>query len=456
VTKVVSAGIVAGVTLIFAAQKADFSGIITPGARASIAVPDFRGDSRAQEFMASFNDTLWDDLEGSGVFAMAPKSLYPAVVPQQPSDFHPDSARRVASSRPGLWMQDWRLPPTRASFVTVGYAAVQNGSLVLRGWLVDVRGDDPGISQRVGATYFESLDAAGARKAAHEFARDILATFGARSLFGTHIYFVREAHPPPHRLTEIWVMDSDGRNQHQITHLNSISTQPSVSPNGDKIAFVSWARGSPEIFVFSVDPVRDLGFSNQRDVSVSATPSFTPDGRQLLFMSSLGGCCQIYVADLSGGNARSITASTAINVEPKANPRTAAEIVFVSGRSGPPQIYRMTIDGTDVERLTEGTGQVSNPSWHPNGQALAFAWMQGLMAGQFNIFVMDSATPGRYVQLTHSEGRNENPVWAPDGGHIVFMSTRTGTPQIWSMLADGTHLKQLTNTGSNTSPVWGQ
>jgi TolB protein len=61
-----------------------------------------------------------------------------------------------------------------------------------------------------------------------------------------------------------------------------------------------------------------------------------------------------------------------------------------------------------------------------------------------------------YTQLTHSEGRNENPSWAPDGKHLVFMSTRTGSPQIWSMLADGTAPKQLTTQGSNWTPVWGK
>jgi TolB protein len=61
-----------------------------------------------------------------------------------------------------------------------------------------------------------------------------------------------------------------------------------------------------------------------------------------------------------------------------------------------------------------------------------------------------------YQQLTHGEGKNENPSWAPDGKHIVFMSDRTGRPQIWSMLADGTQQQQLTREGSNLRPVWGK
>jgi TolB protein len=58
------------------------------------------------------------------------------------------------------------------------------------------------------------------------------------------------------------------------------------------------------------------------------------------------------------------------------------------------------------------------------------------------------------VQLTHGTGRNENPTWAPDGRHIVFSSDRNDTTQIWTMLADGTEVRQLTTTGNNSMPVW--
>ena len=58
------------------------------------------------------------------------------------------------------------------------------------------------------------------------------------------------------------------------------------------------------------------------------------------------------------------------------------------------------------------------------------------------------------VELTRDEGRNERPSWAPDGRHIVFESTRTGTRQIWTMLADGSQPRQLTYEGQSESPNW--
>jgi TolB protein len=206
--------------------------------------------------------------------------------------------------------------------------------------------------------------------------------------------------------------------------------------------------------VFSVDPVRDLRFYNQR-VSVNGTPSFTPDGKQILYMSSAGGCCRIFIANLDGTGFRPITSGGFIDTEPKVNPKTGSEMVFASGRSGPEQIYRANLDGADLERLTDGTGEASNPSWHPDGQILAFAWTRGYMAGAWNVFIMDVASH-QYTQLTHGQGKNENPSWAPDGKHIVFGSTRGGRSQIYSMLANGTQVQQLTTQGENTRPVWGK
>ena len=134
------------------------------------------------------------------------------------------------------------------------------------------------------------------------------------------------------------------------------------------------------------------------------------------------------------------------------NPKSGNEIVFISGRSGRAQLYRMNLDGTDIERLTDGRGEASNPSWHPDGQFVAFAWTAGLEPGNWSIFVMDVASK-KYVQLT-SGTRSENPAWGPDGRHLVFSRTVGRQVQLYSMLADGSQLKQLTFTGSNEKAAW--
>ncbi len=187
---------------------------------------------------------------------------------------------------------------------------------------------------------------------------------------------------------------------------------------------------------------------------MNAASDFMPDSRHLLIYSTAGGSySQVFETDLDGSALKQITHSGALDVEPKVNPKTGADIVFVSGRGGTPQIYRMNIDGTDIQRLTTGEGDAVNPAWNPDGEHIAFSWTRGFEPGNFNIFVMDVATRD-VTQLTHGAGRNENPGWAPDGVHLVFSSKRGRTSQLYTMLANGSELQQLTTQGNNEKPVW--
>lgn len=453
ITLIVS-GVLAAAALLLAQQPQIYIGV-TGGEAPSIAIPDFRGAGDAQRFMGVFNETLWNEVQHSGMFKMAPKSFYPLQVPQQPSDFRAPSVSAATRRQPartvsnGPWLTDWSAPPVSAKYLAFGYTAVQNEQLVLFGWLYDVTRPDPGAAQVIGKLYFGPLSDDGARKVAREFAADILQQFGAKSLLGTKIYFVSDR--TGHK--EIWSMDYDGSNQQAITHYNSISTFPCVSPDATKIAFTTWYRGNPSIFVHSLETGRKLIFYNQ-PASLNAPSDFTPDSKQLLLYSTAGGSyAQIFMSNVDGSDWRRISSVRAIEVEPKVNPKTGADLVFVSGRSGPPQIYRMNMDGADVVRLTTGEGEAVNPSWHPDGQKIAFAWTRGFEPGNYNIFIMDVATRAT-TQLTHGMGRNENPVWAPDGLHIVFSSKRSGRNQIFTMLADGTQVQQLTTAGNNEKPVW--
>jgi len=432
-------GATAGAILL--AQSRGVIDITKEGQKPSIAIPDLRGAGEAQQFMDAFNRTLWNELQNSGQVKMIPKTFYPLQIPQQPADF------KTPPQMPA--MTQWSSPPLNANWLAFGYTAAQNGQLVLYGWLFNVLQPTPQSAQVLGKMYLGSLDEAGAMKVARDFAADILKQFGAKSLAGTKIYFVSDR--TGHK--EIWSMDYDGTHEAELTHYGSITTFPSVSPDNTKIAFTTYAKGQPQIFVHSLETGHKLPFYNQ-SASMNAASDFTPDSQRLLFYSTAsGGFAQIYTARNDGGNLQRITNCRCIDVEPKINPKTGADIVFVSGRGGLPQIYKMNADGTDVVRLTNGEGEATNPSWNPDGQHIAFAWTKGFDPGNYNVFVMDIATRD-IVQLTHGEGRNENPTWAPDGVHLAFASKRGRASQIWTMLANGEEKQQLTNVGSNEKPVW--
>jgi TolB protein len=195
------------------------------GERPAIAVPDLRGSGAAQPLMNAFNETLYNDLDASGLFKMVPKTMYPLQVPQQPSDFREQPAPQP--TRPGQpTTQRWR----RLAFGLVLAAGLRQlpgirlhrrakqraGAVRLA-----VQRGQTSVSQAqvLGKRYFGSPDEAGAKKTAHEFAADIIAQMGGTSLLGSKIYFVsnRTGHK------EIWVMDPDGSNQRQISHFNSLS-----------------------------------------------------------------------------------------------------------------------------------------------------------------------------------------------------------------------------------------
>ena len=93
-------------------------------------------------------------------------------------------------------MADWSGPPASATYLAFGYTAVQNEVLVLYGWLFDLRQATASSAQVLGKRYLGSVDEAGARQVAHEFAADIIAFAGGQSLFGTHIYFVSDRATP--------------------------------------------------------------------------------------------------------------------------------------------------------------------------------------------------------------------------------------------------------------------
>ncbi len=251
-------------------------------------------------------------------------------------------------------------------------------------------------------------------------------------------------------------MDWDGSNQHQLTHFNTIATSPAIAPDGSRLMCTAHpGEGKPaRVFLYSLDPLRQLAFVNPR-TDYSAHSSFTPDGKQVLFDAALNDSYRIYIAGLDGSNPRVINSSQSVQVEPMMNPKNPNLIAFTSGRSGTPQIYTMNADGGDVTRVTSGIGEAYNPAWQPDGAHIAFSWTQGYEPGHLNIFIINPVDKS-YVQLTSDAGKNEHPSWAPDGVHLAFSSTRTGDEQIWTMLADGKGLKQLTTSGVNFGAAWGR
>jgi TolB protein len=402
-----------------------------------MAVPDFKAatpDPKNADLVKAFNDTLWNDLDDAGIFEMVSKSFYPLGAVGNPPDVKFDA---------------WSSAPVTTSMLAFGNLGANGNNLTVQGWLYDVK--NVTSPQVLGKQYTDAATVDASRRTAHKFADEIIFRLGGgiQGIAETQLYFVssRSGHK------EIWAMDYDGQNQHQLTHLGSISLSPRISPDGSRLAFSSITKASWEILMYSIDLNRLVTFPKFGGTNLS--PAWSSDGTKLAFSSSRSGDPEIYTMDQSGGNLKRLTATKLPDVSPVWNPKTNAQIAWVSGRSGLPQIYIMESDGTNQQRITD-EGYAVSPSWSPNGQFLVFSWIRHYgpgAPGSQDIYIMDVASKN-WVQLTHDGGRNDFPSWSPDGRHIVFQSSRSGGEQIWTMLADGTSQKALTTSGKNTQPNW--
>jgi len=411
------------------------------GARIRIAAADFKptnGDpGQLAQMKQVFDTTLSTDLGNAGIFDLVSKSMQPNVMPGSPQEIN---------------LTQWATLPTNASMVAFGSVGLEGGSLVIRGWLFDAKNTQ--TAQVLGKQYTDTPTVESARIIAHKFADEIILRLGAGvpGIAESHIYFVHAQHGTK----EIWEMDYDGQNAHPLTHLGQISLSPRISPDGSRLAFTTLDNHGWTIRMYSLLLGRLVAYANMSGTNMS--PAWAPDGNQLAFSSSATGDPEIWVSDNSGGGRRRVTNSRGPDTSPVWNPRSGAQIAWISGRSGLPQLYIMDADGTNISRLTDG-GYATSPSWSPNGQFIAFAWNRKYgpgAPGGTDIYVMEIASR-RWIQLTHDIGVCDFPTWSPDGRHITFQASPDGRDlhgELWTMLADGTDRKKITSGGGNTMPNW--
>ncbi len=401
-----------------------------------IAVPEFQPaatDAKTMTLTALFNKVLWEDLDYSGGLTLVSRSLYPLGKFSEPGDVKPD---------------DWTSPAVDAQFIGFGNARVSGGRMSVDARLWDLK--NAANREAIGKRYGSDDSEAGARLIAHQFADAIIELIGGgiRGIALTKIAYIGER---TQGVKELYVMDYDGNDSGAMTAYKSTVMTPAWSPDGEKIAFTSYRRGMPDIEILSRLDRRSYAF--ERAGGTTTTPSWSPDGGKIAFATSRDGSdTEIYVADWNGKNMRRLTVNKAVDISPVWNPRTGREIAFTSDRDGSPQLYIMDAEGTNVRRLIEEGGHAVEAAWSTDGQRIAFAWQRS-RTSNFDIYVHDLAT-GKNTQITQDTGDNERPSWAPDGRHIAFESSRAGSRQIFSMLLDGTKVRQLTNTGKNTAPAW--
>ena len=385
-----------------------------------IAVVPFR----AEEGLAQkITPVVAADLARSGLFRMIdPGGVVP--VPVEPADVN---------------YPVWRARGAEA--IVIGSIAPQaGGRYEIRFRLMDATKQ----TQLVGIAY--TVTESQLRFTAHKIADAIYEKLtGDAGVFATRITYVVKRGAR----YELQVADADGFNPQTVVASNEPIISPAWSPDGTRLAYVSFEGKKPVVYVQSLvtggrQAVANFWGSN-------SAPAWSPDGRRLAVVLTKDGGSQIYLISADGSGApQRLTHSSAIDTEPNFSP-DGQLLLFTSDRGGSPQIYGMSARGGDVRRLTfEGTYNVS-PRFSPDGKSFTFIQRNG---GRFNVAIQDLAT--RQVQVLTDGAVDESPSFAPNGRLILYASGAKGRGILAAVSNDG-RVKQrlMESTGDVREPAWG-
>lgn len=368
-----------------------------------IAIVPFAGGEGLPEDLAQI---VADDLERSGYFTpLARRAMF-----AQPS------------SRDQVTYGDWKALNTR--YLTVGQVSRDGSSVSVRYELLNVGGESLMLEETVTA----SPDAL--RAAAHRISDRIFEEItGIRGAFSTRIAYVTSSGIGDNTRYGLYIADADGRNSREILSSDEPVMSPAWSPDGKKLAYVSFETQRPAIYVQDLASGRRARLTSFE--GLNSAPAWSPDGRKLAMALSKDGQPDIYLMDIGSRNLQRLTDSSSIETEPSWSP-DGRSLIYTSDRSGGPQVYRQDIGSGDTERLTYTGGYNARGQFSPDGEQL-FLIHRGKRGYQV---ARQDLSNGRLVELGDSQFA-ESPSVAPNGTMVIFATQQGGRGVLGAVSADG-------------------
>ena len=378
------------------------------------AVPRAEGDGESARTAA---ETMSKDADVSGLFQVLDPASFPAQL----------QAEGLAFSS-ALW--------TQVGAQAVVKMKASGGSLEGRLFVV-ARGDAAVMSR----TY----RGADVRDAVHQFINDVIQSFtGTRGVFGSHIAFAQTGKGPH----EIATVDMDGGRTTVLTKMGSDCLLPAYSPSGGEVAFTSYLRDNPDLWIVSAGGGRARRTSKQPGMNTGA--AWSPDGGTIALTLSYEGNSELYrISPTDGGVRGRLTNSPAIDSSPAFSP-DGGQLAFVSNRQGSPQIFVMPASGGSARRLTFQGKYNQTPRWNPDPKKQLIAFTGRDERGVFDVFTIDVKTQ-QVSRITQGKGSNLDPAWSPDGRLLVYASSRGG---LFVANPETRHEVQIYRGGAS-SPSWG-
>ncbi len=384
-----------------------------------IGVLRFAGE---QVLSQNISDIVEADLQRSGRFRM----LFAGNVDPLPTE--------VAQVN----FDDWKSRSADA-LVIGSVVRLADGRFEARFRLLDV----PKQTQIGGVAF--TLNAQQVRITAHRIADMIYEKLtGDRGVFSTRIaYVVKQGHR-----FELQIADADGVGAQTALASREPIISPAWSPDGTKLAYVSFENKKPVVYVHSLVSGRRQVVANFK--GSNSAPAWSVDGSQLAVVLSKDGGSQIYLIGPDGSNPRRITHSGAIDTEPFFAP-DGQSIYFTSDRGGSPQIYRMGLTGGDATRVTFSGNYNVSPRVSPDGKTLIYIARE---SGRFQLKSLDLAS-GQAQSLTDGQ-HDESPSIAPNGKMILYATQINNRGSLAAVSIDGRVKQRLSVQAADVrEPAWG-